>query len=723
MSRSSFSIRRFISPRRSQTVDVDERRHSEDSAMSEELPIFKPRRKQEKSQSWAPSRRQSAAKARRPSREDTLVRRTQSIKRSSPEAIPLPEASPNSSSSSLCSCEGHADTASTNSTDEVLCPPRPPSRASRSSAPKRLADRRHLCIPPLPTQQNTKPVNSPTEADIKAIEAGNTNLEEHPALKGIANPPATPEEGLEGWSLNVQDLIRETDEAFKAVGTAIQEAKIAVSSFPATSQTSRASPAATSPRMESPVQWLNKPHAIVNSTPPLPPPNRSSSGSSASRPRRKKSKKAKRSKTRSKKSARWQLGEEVTDILTGQFFRKIEVNELLSPDYLQAVRAGREAQSRISSDTMRTVDTDGSETPVEPFHLQDLPSRIGAAGVDAMVAHHDRVSPFKPLDSAVRRRPLVKEKSPLRRKPVPRSASVTRKPVPKPASATGEVVEIEDTTPPPPPAKNPLRFAPRPQASQLPTIPEVIVTTPDTTSDTITVEKQATRTFAPVDEDDFIFLHSTNYTLNHPSLRQGQIRFRKQDVEKGMKIDPDDTLDWTAFQMAILGGAGDLFSDPSDFSRRSEAEEVADLVEWFKDFGFENHGLLIRSRSNSGSATSPASIASEYSPMSSVATDIDLPIPVELEYPSGFWNEGKHDTSKFHARGCNIRRWTMEGHHKRYCNRESLDSLPPSPMMDLVMMRGADGEPEMVPMGYNLGHDLGDFLRWEAEHVYATGAY
>ncbi|KAF4841075.1 hypothetical protein CGCSCA4_v009643 [Colletotrichum siamense] len=706
MSRSSFSIRRFISPRRSQAVDAEEeRRHSEDSAASEDLFIFKSRRKQQQQQkfnSWAPARRPSNAKARRPSREDTLVRRTQSIKRTSTEAVPLPEPSPSSSSSSLCSSQSHTDTASTNSRDAVLCPPRPPPRASRSSAPKRLADRRHLCIAPLQTQQDTKSRTS----------------REHPALRGTpASSASRTDNSPDDWSLNVQDLIRETDEAFKAVGTAIEEAKVAVSSFN-TPETRRPS-SPTIANMDSPLMWSTKPHAIANSTPPLPPPVRSVSGSSTSRPRRKKSKKVKRSKSRSKKNARWQLGEEVVDILSGQFFRKMEVNELLSPDHLQALRAGRDTQARISSDTARTVDTDGSETPVEPFHLQDLPRRIGAAGVGMVVTSSDTVSHSKPLDPAVRRRFSVKEKSPRRKKP---AAAPARD------STTRDTAEIDDmAAPPPPPAKNPLRFAPRPQAPQLPTIPEVIITTPDTTTYSDTTQKQATRTFAPVDEDDFVFLQSTNYTLNHPNLRHGQIRFPKSDVVQGMKIDPDDTLDWTAFQMAILGGAGDLFSDPSDFSQRSEAEETADLVDWFEEFGFDHHGLLISSAAAAAALAGPASVsasttASEYSPMSSVSTDINLPIPVEFEHPSGFWNEGKFDASKFLTKGCNIRRWTMEGHPKRY-NRESIESLPPSPMMDLVMVRGTDGEAEVVPMGYNLGHDLGDFLRWEAEHVYATGVY
>jgi hypothetical protein len=44
-------------------------------------------------------------------------------------------------------------------------------------------------------------------------------------------------------------------------------------------------------------------------------------------------------------------------------------------------------------------------------------------------------------------------------------------------------------------------------------------------------------------------------------------------------------------------------------------------------------------------------------------------------------------------------------------------SLPPSPMLKLVASPVMD---EMIPMGYNLGHDLGDFLNWETYHVTNT---
>ncbi|WYZ44210.1 hypothetical protein EsH8_VII_000646 [Colletotrichum jinshuiense] len=721
MSRSSFSIRRLISPRRSQTVNG--RPHSDDSATGEDISLFKSRRKQQKSKSWAPSRYPSNAKPRRPSREDVLIRRTQSVKRIPSEVPICSQGSPHSSSSSLCSCECRTDTALATRRDDALCSPRLQGRPSRSSAPKRLADRRHLRITPLQPPNTSMPKPISKEADIKAYEAGDIDLSEHPALRESSSSPSSLEDdSSDRWSLDVQRLIQETDEAFKAVGTAIEEAKMAVATFPPHTDTGHAS-ASTTPNIQKPDSPSLPPAKLQsrNSTPALPPQTCSAPVSPTSKPRRKSSKKSKRSQPRFKKSARWQLGEDVVGIFSGQFFRKLEVDELLTPDRLQALRAERESQSqpRRSSDTLRTISTDGSETPVEPFHLQDLPSRIGAAGVKTVLTPIDAVAPSYFLDPTVRQDFVVKEKSPLRRKPVSKVEYET-----KDSTALGVM-----SCPPPPPAKNPARFLPRPQIPQLPllpTIPEVVVTTPDVeVSSTEKGYKASGRTFTPVDHDDFVHFQSTNYTFNHPTYRQGRIRFRKTEVVKGMKIDPDDTLDWTAFQMAILGGAGDLFSDPSDFSQQMEAKETADLVDWFEGFGFENHGLLITSDDPVVPWNGFPFTTVEHSPKSctSATTDSELPIPVGPEHPSGFWNEGNINASKFLTEGCNIKRWTVEGHPKRY-NRESVESLPPSPMLDLVMVQGSEGEePEVVPMGYNLGHDLGDFLRWEAENAFATGTY
>lgn len=358
----------------------------------------------------------------------------------------------------------------------------------------------------------------------------------------------------------------------------------------------------------------------------------------------------------------------------------------------------------------------------------------------------------------------------------------------------------------------------------LPTIPEVRITAPRVNDNTreflqqgrntpeIDGEDPATPTKVNeklcFDEDDeHMFLASTSLTATMPSFQHGRIRLAKADLvntgtinslESKLLTSPDETLDWTAFQMAILGGAGDLFSDPDNFlSRDAQEEMVDDLCDWFEDLGFSNQslGALATKEADSSTSTNPTtpllhmqatvtstpdsanrafydpsrteqenspSLCRDSATSDGLPDDVQemvqfqsMPIPISSEHPSGFWNTRPFDASRFFTgSGCVIKRWTLEGHPKRYQGpgidvnkanvlprsnsdlggspkrgrresvvRASVDSLPQSPMLDLRMTTAVDGSKEFVPMGYNLGHDLGDFLKWESEHVYASGFY
>lgn len=354
------------------------------------------------------------------------------------------------------------------------------------------------------------------------------------------------------------------------------------------------------------------------------------------------------------------------------------------------------------------------------------------------------------------------------------------------------------------------------------------------------------------EDDEHMFFQSTPLTTTMPTFQHGRIRLAKADLvnagtinslESKLLTSPDETLDWTAFQMAILGGAGELFSDPDSFLARDAQEDmVDDLCNWFEDLGFTNQdlGTLITTKpprtitttatpatpgfrpaaavtgmpgsarnkafhdpsraaalprraasvasSGSGSASSSSLSVSDEGLLEAqeMLQVQSMPIPITSEHPSGFWNarrlrpEWESDASRFlTGAGCGLKRWTLEGHPKRYTGpgidvgkantlprsdsgladlggpplpqqrreqrckdqdtsplpsgrksgrygggvRASIDSLPQSPMLDLRETTAVDGSKEFVPMGYNLGHDLGDFLKWESEHVMASGFY
>ncbi|EMT61196.1 hypothetical protein FOC4_g10014245 [Fusarium odoratissimum] len=423
---------------------------------------------------------------------------------------------------------------------------------------------------------------------------------------------------------------------------------------------------------------------------------------------------------------------------SGQRFRRIEADEMLTPDRIEALRKKREAaqqldderattRERYSIDSVRSAASDNSETDIEPFHLDELASRIRARQAVENSAVSVVVTP--PATDLAPDLDLVSRDVSKRASGEEDDESV---------GSNKDKSDASPETSPQVPVKNPARFGA--EASQkLSSIPEVLVAA--TAKDEASIEPPASPPAAETtnmkmeENDEFFYLKSTPYTLTKPSFRHGPITLAKAEVGKGVKT-MDDTLDWTAFQMAILGGAGDFLQD---MSSEEDTKQVEEITSWFDTFGFETYGVLIPEDvpepepepvAVSVSEHTPSMRSSAHSTLSStpstIDTDIDLPIPVGAEFPSGFWNAPAPgqtlDKAKFYN-STGLKRWVGEGRPKRPSSHSSEDSLPPSPMMPLVVHMGA-GEadiPDTVPMGYNLDHDLPDFLKWEAENVYASG--
>lgn len=577
----------------------------------------------------------------------------------------------------------------------------------------------------------------------------------------------------------------------------------------------------------------------------------------------------------------------------GRFgLHRIEADELVTPGKVEQFRQARlareeveveaEARRPASYETLRSMvgsisdgnssnATTSDNTSIEPFHFQDLPSRIGNPGVNATA---NGLSPVVevPTPRFFEFNKGNTQQAPFMTEPKT-SAEITK------GLEQGQTLIV---TPPPTPPQTFSRAAPnnnldaalsqafsipdedesmslinlglqrllpskqsrkpthtRANSSSsripiLPTIPEVKITAPGQTSvaptqsqsqgrniPQQTEEEQkpgtpATRVANPFfrEDNDHLWLVSPAYTENVPTIQHGPIRLAKDDlvnrgainsIEAKLMASPDETMDWIAFQMAILGGAGDLYSNPDDFLTRDAQEDlVDDLCEWFEGFGLSTNSLgsLVTKEENPKPTSIPLTPPNSSTPKASPRTppsarrtrpqlkhnirnssksalspedivevaeeeedsDQSMPIPVTTEHPSGFWNTRPFDASRFFTgSGCGIKRWTLEGHPKRYQGpgidvdkantlpphsnttntgaspkplhsaksahhsrrgiRESIDSLPQSPMLDLVMTTGVDGSKDFVPMGYNLGHDLGDFLKWESEHVVAPGYY
>ncbi|POS75685.1 hypothetical protein DHEL01_v205920 [Diaporthe helianthi] len=764
---------------------------------------------------------------------------------------------------------------------------------------------------------------------------------------------------------NVRQLIWETDEAFKAVGTAMAEARLASQSHPQSkqlqeqvSQLQRASQALQiqtksldstlvqtllPTTYQAPVSRVRK-DSVVSS--PLSP--TAGRGSITSFPRKNKSspasssdtmlrspthassiKKAKRktpSRPRTPRSAtiptpttsawpdtpaptskastfgpsassaegngstsqrqqnsyrslsRWNLkADNVTEKLfngsRGRFgFHKIEADEVVTPGQVQQYRQSRiaKAQAEAQAETKRP-DSNGSlrsagesvggavsdgisvKTPIDPFHIQGLPSRIGNAGAnlgilspvvevltpksstfDLDIDLPRKSTPTEPKTPTTATQHPKQEQAPLATppptppQPSP-NASAARLQAPSGASPDEDTASFfKSYSFPDPPVKEathgPTHKRGNSSSSRVPilsSIPEVLIISPPSQDGHPKPQNsrrpsemhmaQPSPRLSPTDtpnfeeDDEHLFFKSTPLTLTMPSFEHGRIRLAKADLinagtinslESKLLSSPDETLDWTAFQMAILGGAGDFFSDPSDFCARDAEEELVDeLCDWLEGFGLPTDamGALVKTEEKaptmrpimpysqahvsvvnppgsgsrsfhdpsrdhsinhivngssspcSGSARSSGEVSEGVQEMLQVQS---MPIPIDSEHPSGFWNTRPLDAARFYTGG-GIKRWTLEGHPKRYQGpgvdvdkadkpqhggaepspegvegervklREGVDSLPQSPMLDLVMTTGVDGSKEYVPMGYNLGHDLGDFLKWESENVYA----
>ncbi|KLP06664.1 uncharacterized protein FFB20_10980 [Fusarium fujikuroi] len=418
----------------------------------------------------------------------------------------------------------------------------------------------------------------------------------------------------------------------------------------------------------------------------------------------------------------WALSENAAAVLEPQYLRRIEVDDALTPYRTAAQLDKQEVDQQLDKESTRSKcaisplcsgTSENAETGIEPLHPHKL--------VSPATAREALEKSAIPVEISTDKIDLVA---------VSKIASWNiskRDPVASDDECIMGINDISEASP-----DNPLRLPPRNPArlfgkvvQTLPPLPEIVVTPADKTQiesldDDVTFDSTHMRT---KEEDKFIYLKSTPYTLTQPSFRHGLITLSLARLDRGAKT-TDDTLDWTAFQMAILGGAGELFQDTSC---EVDIRQAEDITLWFDTFGFETYGELITEDVAEGVlAPWPSTRLSPHSTQSSAHPTIDneasLPIPVSAEFPSGFWNAPApgqaFDKAKFFS-STGLKRWVGEGGPKRPSFHSSEESLPPSPMMELVVRMDdvEGGISDTVPMGYNLGHDLGDFLKWQLENM------
>ncbi|KAI1147190.1 hypothetical protein F4825DRAFT_455738 [Nemania diffusa] len=610
---------------------------------------------------------------------------------------PLPSETPRSSASSLCRCERHV---------ECDCPLLSWKRRSPLySIPSKGDSEDTLllsCINTVgPDETITHHIpksrfylsnNSKSKGDLPQALSPEERHDE------VRTNERKPEEPLpQALSDDVQQFMQETEDAFKAIGSTLSKVPEPTPPTPPPKETPPKSPQAKAP-------------STFNSSPNTPPKD----NNPPPKPKMKKSKTAKQTrairprkptapKQAPRTGPRWTLTENVSELLTGKLFHRIEADEILTPDQIEAYRQKRITKLQVDK-MAEALENEVAEMSMEPF---DLDLGIEAARVKAdmeTTAEEKSATSF----SDVVQRKYKSNPSPLPLAPRPLFHKNKTFPVGSARHA---------------------RSSSRKLVTELPIIPE--------TSDDLYLNNESNESLTHSISSEYVYLKSSTYSLTTPTIQHGAIRLSKSDLLPDMKLGGDEGLDWTAFQMAILGGAGDLFTESDDTIRQAEAEEIADITEWWDSWNFESTGKLV---TNDYEASSPTSTLSgdEIPDLSYSEIESNNPYSPHRtwqeaqrkSHASGlyldldFTHEKRHASSHYLSDGRPVSangNWHQDGEQTEIIvNRESVNSLPPSPMLDLRVIRSSNGDDlDVVPMGYNLGHDLGDFLKWEAEHAYA----
>lgn len=757
MSRSGFSIRKFVrqTPRNSLDsdgpgyVDIERTRPSSKDEQSEKS----------KGRTWR--------RTKRPPPPILVIRRSENIHLISSPLPPLPD-TPHSTSSSLDSC------------DYRSCPRTPAGKESPT-----------LCsIVP-----NGSSSLSPQISNGGGGRQQYVSVTKDDTSKFYFSPPPH----IVTMPDSIEQLIKVTNRAFEDVGTALDEARIAVQS-----------PVPQSLHLDSPAQSLPglSPSRSSPRTPkyssPLNTPTRKASVTKSSRkpakngrqklvqPRQKQQRqqqsqaKANQTAKATKAPARWTLGENVSELLNGRLFNRIVADEMVTSEQVEQWRQKNprveeeEEQlldDAISVDSLRIFDLDYCETPVEPFHMDDLPSRIGAAGLRTSMP-----SSLDAFDSSAIGLGLEVIHEDFSLPPRPQTQPPRPKPLPSPF-ATEEDMKFQHVSFPAPPLKSPIRLnSPHRQLPPLPTIMEAAAGSPVATHVVKPFKQTRKKSVRKGPEmrqakvtDESIYFASTPFSITMPTYRHGPVRLSRADVRTRSPVQPfiDETLDWTAFQMAILGASTDYQVESGD---TDDEQQASDLLDWFAEFDLGYEGKMLTSAEEEVEYMATAEIkpvekvekqrniptailqipqiitpqpvdialtiplppspttTEAFSPISTLGSPREnsqpemiqirrIPTPLFIERPSGgSWN-ARFDFS--------LGRWVLDSPNKGQCGDEqrlgsatsSLDSMPQSPMLDLVVSRGVMGEDYVVPMGFNMGHDLGDFLQWEAQNVALAGFY
>ncbi|KAI0171193.1 hypothetical protein BJ166DRAFT_216091 [Pestalotiopsis sp. NC0098] len=677
------------------------------------------------------------------------------------------ETSASSSASSLCSCDRHESPSLAGNSRSTLC-----SLASRDESRSELSLRAssatsydgNTSSSPLSEDNDTDSTPTQSRLDssrpkldrVKSMPSSTTEDKDRDTSRHSCELDATDD----GVRHSVEEFILEANKAFK-IGNSFREVNATRTSF---NETPRLPPtdADSLPRRRASVQ--RKPKKVYRfsrtQAAPISPANSVQRKASVKTVKRKKSTKARPMKSHrkslgpkpaNKNNSKWT--ENMTDLLSGKLFQKIEADEMLTPAQLEAYKLRRLSKLQLAAATAAASETslasevvEAVDTPVEPFHMEDLPTRIGSSGVKLTAGTPIEDKPDPAVLKGILSNTVVSDSSDelfLGQSSTSTSSDVSAKVVASQHSQT----------------TSPCRYIFR-KIPELPTISENNTFRDELFLSHGTAKLRSNSINTNNTNPDYVFLRSTPYTMTAPRFRHGPIRLAKADLCPEPRIGGEDGLDWTAFQMAILGGAGDFyFTDSEHMARQHEADDAEAICAWWDGWDLaDGYGRLVtqdsrgslfpssvrrrseQSSSSSSSSSSESSNTSSEDHAKMLYDDIGRDNPysgkhrwrslrrkavlegrsLDLDVAKNNTNKsakGGRKSSNNHHRGAN-----KKSGNKLLDTRESMVSMPQSPMLDLRVVTSDSGDVDIVPMGYNLSHDLGDFLSWENENVHMANA-
>jgi hypothetical protein len=746
MSMSGFSIRRLILRRRAENSDAAADSESDDGFRATNTTSGGMQK-----ESWFTMRRNQGRK--RPPTPIFITKPQGILHNASTSLLPPPTETSGSSTSSLCSFERHGSSSiegRRRSTLWSISSKNEGSELSLQISSTTSYDGNESS--PLPTNHDKQSRRLPSLLNFSSsrLDLGEAlSLNPQDKEEDTSRPESVLSAMVNGLANSIKDLADEDDEAFQTNGINLTEADAVRTSFNETPELPPRLPVRKSHIRTSFKPKLQKRHQVSRSAPQISPSNSLRRTASVKTIKRKKSTRSRQMKAQrkplgvkpaAKNSSKWT--ENVSDLLSGKLFHKIEADEMLTPEQIEAYKLRRlsklQTPSATTSSTNLSPDAEAADTPVEPFHMDDLPSRIGSSGVELTADTPTSDRQLTQLSSEAIQKDLSMDRNNnsdglfLVENTLRSSGIVCTVPTEN-LHLDRDIISDQPVQ-----MKSPNRYILR-KVPELPTISESTAQDEDCFA-----ARGSSDSYNGTTQEDDTFYLSTPYTMTAPCYRHGRIRLAKPDLSPDRKLAADDGLDWTAFQMAILGGAGDYFADSERNVRRQEAEDAEKICAWWDEWGFAGCGNLTTRdnqptpRDSVGSTASGGSCSSCNSDPDNVRLyhEIGRDNPYSARHR---WQSLRHKAAsegrkldldliggggsrigdRLYSNG-RIKMWNADGHGGDLVGqRESLASMPQSPMLDLRVVTSDNGDVDFVPMGYNLSHDLGDFLSWETENVYS----